>query len=58
MSDPVIFSILLGVLLVMLAAGLWVALSLMALALVALVFFANAPQGLVLATTLWANSHS
>ncbi|KAA2314739.1 TRAP transporter large permease subunit [Pseudooceanicola sediminis] len=58
MSDPVIFSILLGVLLVMLAAGLWVALSLMALALVALVFFANAPQGLVLATTLWGNSHS
>ncbi|NIZ07838.1 TRAP transporter large permease [Pseudooceanicola sp. HF7] len=58
MSDPLIFSILLGVLMVLLAAGLWVAVALIALALVALVFFANAPQGLVLATTLWGHSHS
>lgn len=58
MSDPLIFSILLAVLLVMLAAGTWVAVSLLALALFAMTFFANAPQGLVLATSLWGHSHS
>ncbi|MGB7261496.1 MAG: TRAP transporter large permease subunit [Albidovulum sp.] len=58
MSDPMIFATLLGVLLALLAAGVWVALSLMIMALVALVFFSNAPEGLVLATTLWGHSHS
>lgn len=58
MSDPMIFAILLGLLLMLLAAGVWVAMSLMILAFVALVFFSNAPVGLVLATTLWGHSHS
>ena len=58
MSDPVVFSILLAVLLVLLAAGTWVAVSLLALALFAMTVFANAPQGLVLATSLWGHSHS
>lgn len=58
MSDPIIFAILLFALLALLAAGVWVALSLMGMALVALVFFSNAPEGLVLATTLWSHSHS
>ena len=58
MSDPLIFLTLLGVLLALLGAGVWVAMALMGMALVALVFFSNAPQGLVLATTLWGHSHS
>ena len=58
MSDPMTFAILLGVLLVLLACGIWVAMALMMMALTAIVFFSNAPQGLVLATTLWGHSHS
>ncbi|TMV90674.1 TRAP transporter large permease subunit [Thioclava sp. BHET1] len=58
MSDPVVFGLLLGLLLALLAGGLWVALSLLAVALAGLTFFSNAPTGLVMATTLWGNSHS
>lgn len=58
MSDPMIFSVLLVVLLGLLALGVWVAVALIGMALVALVFFSNAPQGLVLATTLWGHSQS
>jgi tripartite ATP-independent transporter DctM subunit len=58
MSDPMIFSILLGVLLLLLAAGVWVAVALLVMAFVAIVAFSNAPGGLVLATTLWGHSHS
>ncbi|CAM4208603.1 TRAP transporter large permease [Palleronia rufa] len=58
MGDPAIFGILLTVLIVLLASGLWVALSLLVMALTAMVFFTNAPAGLVMATTLWGNSHS
>lgn len=58
MSDPTIFLILLTLLLTLLACGLWVAISLSVMALTALTFFSNAPAGQVLATTLWANSHS
>ena len=58
MSDPMVFTILLSVLLVLLAMGMWVALSLTLMAFVALVFFANPPAGQVLATTLWGHSHS
>jgi len=58
MSDPMVFTVLLSVLLVLLAMGMWVALSLTIMAFVALVFFANPPAGQVLATTLWGHSHS
>ncbi len=58
MSDPTIFLVLLALLLTLLAGGLWVAVSLSVMALTALTFFSNAPAGQVLATTLWANSHS
>ncbi|MDV7144100.1 TRAP transporter large permease subunit [Tropicimonas sp. TH_r6] len=58
LSDPVIFGILLTLLIALLASGLWVALSLMIMAFVAIVAFSNAPAGLVLATTLWGHSHS
>ncbi|MAQ36675.1 MULTISPECIES: TRAP transporter large permease [Thioclava] len=58
MSDPMTFAILLGLLLVLLAGGVWVALSLLIVALAGLSFFSGAPTGLVMATTLWGNSHS
>ena len=57
MSDPAIFLLLLVLLLSLLAAGVWVAISLMLMALAGLVLFTNAPAGLVLATTLWGHSH-
>jgi len=58
MSDPMIFSILLGILLLLLAAGVWVAVALIIMAFVAIAAFSNAPEGLVLATTLWGHSYS
>ncbi len=58
MSDPVTGLILLGVLFAFLASGLWIALALAGVATVALVFFSNAPVGLVMATTFWGHSHS
>ncbi|HBQ36026.1 MAG TPA: C4-dicarboxylate ABC transporter permease [Rhodobacteraceae bacterium] len=53
-----IFAVLLGLLLLLLAAGVWVAVSLMLMAFFAIAVFSNAPEGLVLATTLWGHSHS
>lgn len=58
MSDPVTGLILLVVLIAFLASGLWIALALAGVAAVALVFFSNAPVGLVMATTFWGHSHS
>lgn len=58
MSDPLIFATLFVVLIGLLASGVWVALSLILMAMVALFYFSNAPMGLVLATTLWGHSHS
>ena len=58
MSDPMIFAILLGILLLLLAAGVWVAVALIIMAFVAIAAFSNAPEGLVLATTLWGHSYS
>jgi tripartite ATP-independent transporter DctM subunit len=58
MPDPLIGLLLLGILFVFLAGGLWIALSLTGLAMIALTFFSNAPVGLVLATTFWGHSHS
>ena len=58
MSDPIVFSVLLILLLSLLASGVWVAISLLVVALAGLTFFSNAPTGLVMATTLWGHSHS
>lgn len=58
MSDPLIMLVLLGVLLGLLSLGVWVAISLLSVGIVALVFFSNAPVGQVLATTMWGASHS
>ena len=58
MSDPLIMAVLLAVLLGLLALGVWVAIALMSVGVVAMVFFASAPVGQVLATTVWGQSHS
>lgn len=58
MSDPFVALVLLAVLIGLLALGVWVAVALIVVALVAIVFFSNAPAGLVMATTLWGHSHS
>jgi tripartite ATP-independent transporter DctM subunit len=58
MPDPVVGLILLAVLFVFLAGGLWIALSLTAVAAVALAFFSNSSVGLNLAVTFWGHSHS
>ncbi len=58
MSDPLIALTLLGVMMLCLAAGLWVAISLGVVGLVAMFAFSNAPAGLILGTTLWGHSHS
>lgn len=58
MSDPIIALTLLGLLITLLASGVWVAVSLALVGLVGLVFFSNAPAGLVLAATFWGHSHS
>lgn len=58
MSDPVVGIILLGLLFVFLAGGLWIALSLSAVAAIALAFFSNSSVGLNLAVTFWGHSHS
>jgi tripartite ATP-independent transporter DctM subunit len=51
-------AVLLGLLLAFLAAGVWIAIALGGVALIALLAFSNAPAGLVLATTFWGHSHS
>ena len=58
MSDPAVASALLLLLLGLLAAGLWVAVALLVTGLAAIALFSNAPAGLVLATTIWGQSHS
>lgn len=50
--------LLLVCLLAFLAAGVWIAMALGGVALIALLAFSNAPAGLVLATTFWGHSHS
>src|SRR6056297_935564 len=58
MSDPVTGLVLLVVLMGFLASGLWIALSLTAVAGIALMFFSNASVGPNLATIFWGHSHS
>jgi len=56
--DPLVALTLLAILIGLLALGVWVAFALIAVALVAILFFSNAPAGLVMATTFWGHSHS
>ncbi len=50
--------VLLAVLAVILVAGVWIALTLLAVGLVAMVAFTSAPAGTVMATTVWGSSTS
>jgi len=55
--DPTLVAlVLLVVMAVLLAAGLWVALSLLGVGLAGLVLFTSAPAGTVMATTVWGAS--
>ncbi len=55
--DPVFIAIvLLAALGVLLAAGVWIALSLLGVGWIAMVFFTNAPAGKLMATTVWGSS--
>ncbi|HYI89917.1 MAG TPA: TRAP transporter large permease subunit [Beijerinckiaceae bacterium] len=53
-----IAALLLVLLTALLAAGVWIAIALMACAFAAMLFVANVPIGPVLATTIWGNSAS
>ncbi|MGH7325084.1 MAG: TRAP transporter large permease [Candidatus Rokuibacteriota bacterium] len=50
--------VLLGVMLMLLTSGVWVALSLMGVGLVGILAFTSAPAGKVMATTVWGASGS
>lgn len=58
MEGPLVAGVLLLLLLGLLAAGLWVALALLVTGLAAVALFSGAPPGLVMATTVWGQSHS
>jgi C4-dicarboxylate transporter DctM subunit len=55
--DPIFGSaVLLLLLFVFLAAGVWIAIALIAVSAIGMMVFTDAPAGLVMATTIWANS--
>ena len=49
---------LLVLLFVILAAGIWIAIALIAVSAIGMILFTDSPAGLVMATTVWANSSS
>src|SRR5215204_7235151 len=57
--DPLLYSpILAAALLLLLASGLWVAVSLLAVALLGMLLFADAPIELVMPSTIWGSVSS
>jgi tripartite ATP-independent transporter DctM subunit len=58
MPDIIVITFLLVALLGLLAAGVWVAFSLIIIAIAGMVIFSSAPVGQVMATILWGASHS
>ncbi len=58
MPEIILIILLLGSLLALLAAGVWVAFSLIIIAIAGMLIFSSAPVGLVMATTLWGASNS
>jgi len=58
MSEIALMGFLLLVLFALLGSGLWVAFSLLSVAMVGMALFTDAPMGQVLATTIWGNSNS
>src|SRR3989304_6204603 len=51
--DPLLYSPILALTLLLLASGLWVAVSLVVVALVGMLLFADAPIDLVMPSTMW-----
>jgi tripartite ATP-independent transporter DctM subunit len=58
MEDFALFGLLLLVLFALLGSGVWVGLSLLGVAMVAMVFFTTRPAGDAMATTIWGASSS
>ncbi len=58
MDELLLIGFLLIVLFTLLGAGVWVAVSLMAVGMVGMAMFSGAPLGDVLATTIWGHSNS
>jgi C4-dicarboxylate transporter DctM subunit len=57
--DPNLVSFfLIGAMLVMLALGIWVALTLMIVGFLGIALFSGAPAGAIMATTIWGQSYS
>lgn len=57
--DPGLVSLfLIGAMLVMLASGIWVALTLMIVGYLGIALFSGAPAGAIMSTTIWAQSWS
>lgn len=58
MTEIGITALLLLLLIVMLAAGVWVAVALLVTGVAGMMLLSNAPIGPILATTIWGHSHS
>lgn len=58
MSDITTVFLLLGILIAMLASGVWVAFALLLTGFLSMVLLSSAPIGPILATTMWGHSHS
>jgi len=58
MTEIAITALLLLLMIVMLAAGVWVAFALLITGVAAMMLLSNAPIGPILATTIWGHSHS
>jgi len=58
MPEVVMTVLLLAALLALLASGIWVAFSLLAVGMAGIFFFSSAPLGNVMATTIWGSSNS
>lgn len=58
MSDITTVFLLLGILIAMLASGVWVAFALLMTGFLSMVLLSSAPIGPILATTMWGHSHS
>jgi tripartite ATP-independent transporter DctM subunit len=58
MGDLELFGLLLVVLFALLGSGVWIGLSLLGVAMVAMVFFTTRPAGDAMATTIWGASSS
>ncbi|MBL8707308.1 MAG: C4-dicarboxylate ABC transporter permease, partial [Rhodospirillales bacterium] len=58
MGDLELFGLLLLILFALLGSGVWIGLSLLGVAMVALVFFTTRPAGDAMATTIWGAASS